>query len=414
MSKKIKIDDLTNPILSEFQKAAKDYGETLKIDLDSEAIINEACKNSGLQDFGNEDFIPRLDVLMRSVSNDEGLAGIGKLGIFNDQVRYLENRLKFQKFKKKFPEYQDEIISKPIIIIGLPRSGTTHLLNLIASDSRLKSLPYWESLRPFQEKILNLDNKKDSRQEEAFKEYESFLQTMPLLKSMHDMHPNHIHEEIELQAMDFSTYLPEWLAYVPEWRDYYLSHNQINHYQYLKDVLKAMQFIQGPKKWVLKSPQHLEQITPLLATFPDATFAITYRDPLSVVLSTATMLSYGDRVRRYKVEPKNNFNYWHNRIKTLLERFSKDYQLIPTDQKCDVFFQDLIKDNLNSVKSIYSKNSFEINKIANNEIKEYINTNKRGKHGQVIYNLEDFNVDKSEFYKSFKFYFDKFNILKEV
>ena len=126
------------------------------------------------------------------------------------------------------------------------------------------------------------------------------LQTMPLLKSMHDMHPNHIHEEIELQAMDFSTYLPEWLAYVPEWRDYYI-HNQINHYQYLKDILKAMQFIQGPKKWIPKSPQHLEHL--LLATFPDATFAITYRDPLSVVLSTATMLSYGDRIRRYKVEP---------------------------------------------------------------------------------------------------------------
>ena len=414
MSNNIKIDDLANPILTEFQQATKDYGETLKIDLHSEAIINEAWKNSGLQDFGDEDFISRLDILMKSVSNDDGLAGIGKLGIFNDQVRYLENRLKFQKFKKKFPEYQDEIISKPIIIIGLPRSGTTHLLNLIASDSRLKSLPYWESLRPFQEKILNLDNKKDSRQEEAFKEYESFLQTMPLLKSMHDMHPNHIHEEIELQAMDFSTYLPEWLAYVPEWRDYYLSHNQINHYQYLKDVLKAMQFIQGPKKWVLKSPQHLEQIPALLKTFPDATFAITYRDPLSVVLSTATMLSYGDRVRRYTVEPKNNFNYWHNRIQTLLEKFTNDYKLIPSDQKIDIFFDDLIKDNINSVKKIYSKNSLKLNKLANNEIREYMNANQRGKHGQVIYNLEDFNIDKSEFYQSFKFYFDAFDVLKEI
>ena len=414
MSNNIKIDDLANPILTEFQQAAKDYGETLKIDLHSEAIINEACKNSGLQDFGDEDFISRLDILMKSVSNDDGLAGIGKLGIFNDQVRYLENRLKFQKFKKKFPEYQDEIISKPIIIIGLPRSGTTHLLNLIASDSRLKSLPYWESLRPFQEKILNLDNKKDSRQEEAFKEYESFLQTMPLLKSMHDMHPNHIHEEIELQAMDFSTYLPEWLAYVPEWRDYYLSHNQINHYQYLKDVLKAMQYIQGPKKWILKSPQHLEQITPLLATFPDATFAITYRDPLSVVLSTATMLSYGDRIRRYKVEPKHNFNYWHDRIKKLLMSFTENYELIPMNQKSDVYFHELIKDNLNSVKSIYSKNSFKFDKLANDEIKEYINSNQRGKHGQVIYNLENFSVDKSEFYESFKFYFDEFDVLKEI
>ena len=85
------------------------------------------------------------------------------------------------------------------------------------------------------------------------------------------------------------------------------------------------------------------------------------------------MLSYGDRIRRYKVEPIHNFNYWHDRIKKLLMSFTENYELIPTNQKSDVYFHDLIKDNLNSVKSIYSKNSFEIDKIANNEIKEYIN-----------------------------------------
>ena len=414
MSNKITINDLSNPTLTEFQKTAKNYGETLKVELTSEAVIQKASEKSKLQDFGDEDFISRLDILMQSVSNDEGLAGIGKLGIFNDQVRYAENRLKFERFKKKFPEYNEEVISKPIIIIGLPRSGTTHLLNLIASDSRLKSIPYWQSLRPFHEKLIDLNNEEDSRQEVAFEEYKSFIETMPLLKSMHDMHPNHIHEEIELQAMDFSTYLPEWLAYVPEWRDYYLTHDQRNHYEYLKDVLKAMQFIKGPKKWVLKSPQHLEQILPLLRTFPDATFAITYRDPLSVVLSTATMLSYGDRVRRYQVNPKSNFNYWHDRIKTLLKRFTADYKLIPLDQKSDVFFHDLIKDNIKSVKDIYSKNSFKFNALANGEIEEYIKLNKRGKHGQVIYNLEDFDVDESEFYESFKFYFDTFDVLKEI
>ena len=292
MSQKIEIEDLANPILTPFQQEAKDYGETLKLNLTTEAILNAASNNSGLKDFGNEAFIERLEVLMQSIMNDEGLAGIGRFGIFNDQVRYAENRLKFEKFKKDFPQYENEVISQPIIIIGLPRSGTTHLLNLMASDSRLKSLPYWETLRPFPENLINSSHDEDLRQETAFKEYDSFLQTMPLLKSMHDMHPNHIHEEIELQAMDFSTYLPEWLAYVPEWRDYYLAHDQIDHYKYLREILKAMQFIKGPKKWVLKSPQHLEQISPLLRTFPDATFVITYRDPLSVVLSTSTMLSY--------------------------------------------------------------------------------------------------------------------------
>ena len=351
---------------------------------------------------------------MKSIVNDEGLAGIGKFGIFNDQVRYAENRLKFEKFKTDFPQYENEVISQPIIIIGLPRSGTTHLLNLIASDSRLKSIPYWESLRPFPGHLVNSNHDKDLRQETAFKEYDNFLQTMPLLKSMHDMHPNHIHEEIELQAMDFSTYLPEWLAYVPEWRDYYLTHDQIDHYTYLREILKAMQFIKGPKKWVLKSPQHLEQISPLLRTFPDATFVITYRDPLSVVLSTSTMLSYGDRVRRYKVEPKNNFNYWQNRIKILLESFTENYELIPVNQRCDIYFYDLMKSNLNSVKSIYSKNSLEFNKLTNDEMQEYINSHQRGKHGQVIYDLDDFEINKSEFYKSFEFYFKKFNLLREI
>jgi hypothetical protein len=414
MSKKIKIEDLANPILTAFQQEAKDYGETLNLNLTAEAIINDACNNSGLKDFGNEDFIERLDILMKSILNDEGLAGIGKLGIFNDQVRYTENRLKFEKFKKDFPQYENEVISQPIIIIGLPRSGTTHLLNLVGSDSRLKSIPYWESLRPFPENLINSNHDKDLRQETAFKEYDNFLQTMPLLKSMHDMHPNHIHEEIELQAMDFSTYLPEWLAYVPEWRDYYLKHDQIDHYTYLREILKAMQFIKGPKKWVLKSPQHLEQISPLLRTFPDATFVITYRDPLSVVLSTSTMLSYGDRVRRYKVEPKNNFNYWQNRIKILLENFTENYESIPVNQRSDIYFYDLMKSNLNCVKSIYSKNSLEFNKVTNDEMREYINSHTRGKHGQVIYDLDDFEINKSEFYKSFEFYFKKFNVLKEI
>ncbi len=117
------------------------------------------------------------------------------------------------------------------------------------------------------------------------------------------------------------------------------------------------------------------------------------------------MLSYGDRVRRYKVEPKINFNYWRNRIKILLQRFTENYESIPLGQRCDIFFHDLIKDNLESVKNIYSKNSLEFNNLANDEIQEYIDLNKRGKHGQIIYDLDDYEVNQSDFYKSFDFYF---------
>ena len=73
-----------------------------------------------------------------------------------------------------------------------------------------------------------------------------------------------------------------------------------------------------------------------------------------------------------------------------------------------------MKSNLHSVKSIYSKNSLEFNKLTKDQMQEYINSHQRGKHGQVIYDLDNFGVNKSEFYKSFEFYFKKFNVHKEI
>ena len=124
------------------------------------------------------------------------------------------------------------------------------------------------------------------------------MQMVPLLRAMHHQYPTAIEEEIELQDLDFSSYTLEWLARVPGWRDFYLRLDQHAHYAYLKKVLQVLTFLRGPNRWVLKSPQHLEQIPALLATFPDATFAITHRDPVSVIQSAITMLAYGDRMRR--------------------------------------------------------------------------------------------------------------------
>ena len=174
-----------------------------------------------------------------------------------------------------------------------------------------------------------------------------------------------------------------------------------------------MQFISGPKRWVLKSPQHLEQIDPLIQTFPNATFIITYRDPLSVVLSIATMLSYGDRVRRYSVDPKQNFSYWEDRIEILLKRFVSNSHLIPRDQRVDVFFQSFIKNNLKLIKEVYSKSSINLDKNTLKRLNKYIADHQRGKDGQVIYKLDDFDVNKRSFYKKFSFYLEEYNLAIE-
>ena len=147
--------------------------------------------------------------------------------------------------------------------------------------------------------------------------YEQQIALSPLLRNMHDMTPEHVHEEIEIQALDFSSYELEWIATVPRWRDHYLAHDQTPHYRYLRKGLQALQWLRGPDRWVLKSPQHLEQLLPLLRTFPDATVVITHRDPVAVIASAITMLAYGDRIRRNRVDPPAVAAYWIDRIERL-------------------------------------------------------------------------------------------------
>ena len=95
--------------------------------------------------------------------------------------------------------------------------------------------------------------------------------------------------ELEVGALDFSTYLPEWNAMTPRWRDYYYAHDQRPHYAYMKTVLKILQWAKPRDRWVLKSPQHLEQLGPLLAAFPDARIVQTHRGPVRVTASFCTL-----------------------------------------------------------------------------------------------------------------------------
>ena len=125
----------------------------------------------------------------------------------------------------------------------------------------------------------------------------SFLDVaMPEFKRMHEMTVDHVHEEIQLLAIDFSSMLFETIAPMPSWRDDYLARDQRPSYAYLKKILQALQWLRGGTRWVLKSPQHLEQFPALRDTFPDATFVVTHRDPVSVTASMLTMLAYSLRL----------------------------------------------------------------------------------------------------------------------
>ena len=144
----IRIHDLADPVFTERQQAVMDAASRIEVSFRVDAVLGAAQKQTDLSDFGSDDFRERLDVWLTSAEEDASLGPVGRLGVFGDCVRYARNRLRLEDLVKRHPEILDVEIARPIIIVGLPRSGTTHLLNLIADDTRLRSLAYWESLEP--------------------------------------------------------------------------------------------------------------------------------------------------------------------------------------------------------------------------------------------------------------------------
>ncbi len=415
-AKKIRIEDLAKPVLTEAQQHALAHGEQTEVELSVPSVLSAAVERTGLEDFGPDDFRERLALWLSEMDEDPERTGLGRMIHWNDCVRYAANRLRMHDLVARHPEIHDQEIRQPIIVVGLPRSGTTHLVNLIAADQRLRSIPLWES----QEPVPDSREKPgpggvDPRYQRSADSWEMLSTNSPLIAAMHPMEPDHIHEELELMCPDFTTYNIEWISRAPRWRDYYLAHDQTENYAYLKTALKILQWYRPRDRWVLKCPQHLEQIGPLMKTFPDATIVMTHRDPVSVIQSAATITAYGARVNYREPRPEWYLDYWADRMRRLLEASVRDRHLIPSDRCYDVLFHEFMADDVATVERIYEVADLPMTPEARGQIETYMREHPRGKHGQVVYDVrEDFGADPAKLREPYSFYMDRFPLRVEV
>jgi hypothetical protein len=406
----VRIEDLREPVLDDVQRAAIAYAGSRPVSFDEQDLLDAASARTGLDDFGPDDFRLRLRAMAAAVDADAVLNPLGRMIVRDRLVRLLAQRQLLTDLFRRHPEIEAVDLEPPIIVIGLPRSGTTHLVNLVASDSRLRSLPYWESLEPVPAPGDGPGRDGvDQRYARCARSYKAQMAIAPLVRAMHHQYPEAIEEEIELEDLDFASYTLEWHARVPTWRDHYLALDQRAHYAYLRRVLQALTWMRGPRRWVLKSPQHLEQMGPLLATFPDAAFAVTHRDPVSVIQSAVTMLAYGDRVRRDAIEPEALAAYWVDRVERLLRACVRDRDTLPADRSVDVAFHELMADDVGTVARLYERAGLTISDRARRGLDAFTAANPRGKHGQVVYDLHgDFGLEPAAVRDRFGFYFDRF------
>jgi hypothetical protein len=416
MTHEIRIDDLADPVLSDFQRSALAYGESQHTDLTVAAVLERAVGATGLDDFGPHDFHERLGLWLSEMDEDPDAVGLARLVLFGNTVRYASNRLRIADLLRLHPEIHDVPIERPVIVVGLPRSGTTNLVNLLGADQRFRSMPLWESYEPVPDPAEpdGVDGV-DPRWTRCNGMWKAMRATVPHVAAMHPMEPDHIHEELELQLPDFASYNQEWVSRAPKWRDYHLSHDQTPHYRYMKTGLQILQWLQPRERWVLKSPQHLEQLGPLLTVFPDATIVVTHRDPVAVVQSTATMMAYSARMAYRHTVPEWYVGYWADRIHRLLESSVRDRHLLPADRTVDVYFDRYMTDEMGTLQRIYDVAGLEFTPEARRQIDAHRDTHPRGKEGRVVYDLRrDFSVTPEGLRTPFEFYFDRFDTRIEV
>ena len=413
----IRIDDLASPRFAadvvEMMQAVAPMAQAIPWSLD--AALEQAARESGLDDFGEDIYSEPLTVFLKGAKQEAGLSPMGEVTVWGQVLQFLKNRLLIEEAYRHQPELSEQVLDRPIVIAGLPRTGTTHLHNLISSDPALYFLPWWESLEPLPplaERGADMDV--DPRWQRAADGIDMRDRLMPHFKRMHDMWPEHAHEEIHLLAIAGSTMFFETLAPSESWREYYCGTDQTPWYAYMARVLRVIQSRRpGGGRWILKSPQHLEQFGPLNRVFPDATFVVTHRDPVSITASFATMATYSARLSQSVVDPERVGGYWARRIEAMLRACVEDRESLPSERSIDVRFHEFMQDDLATVAKIYALAGQPLTSAAHAAMDAFMREHPRGKHGRIRYDLGDFGIDRGERRKALDFYVQRFGVETE-
>lgn len=416
MAAPIHIEDLGAPRRPAWLRAGNALGRPFagRIALDEESLCQAACRATGKRDFGDPSFREPLRVLLDALEREAGLSPFGRMATRGLLVQLLSNRLLLEDLTARHPEILRERIERPIVIAGLPRTGTTHLHNLLSQAPGLRSLPYWESLEPFPSpRDRTAPGAPDPRIARCDRALAFLHRVLPLFPLMHEMTAEAKHEEIQLLALHFSTMLFESSYRVPSYRDWYKAADQRPAYAVLRRCLQALQWLRGPKRWVLKSPQHLEQLGPLIETFPDACVVQTHRDPVRITASLCTMIAYGMRMHATRVDPREIGRTWAARVEDLLRGSIEQRPLLPSAQVTDVWFHQFIKDDLATARRIFEFSGEPWTDATAATLRDYLDANARGRHGSIDYRLEDVGLDAAERRRALRFYPERFAVPAE-
>jgi len=354
---------------------------------------------------GEDEFLEPLSILLLDHKNASGFNLLGQFSTRQAILNQLKNRSKLYQFinNKNLPK-----ASNPIIVSGLPRSGTTFLFDLLHCDPSLRGPLTWEIFQ-----MMPITNNELNKTKKVFKtklKLRLIKALMPNLMKMHTMSAYLPEECQQIMSIDFKSISWAYNAKVPEYEAYLKTCDYTSAILWHSRFLQALETVQKPKNWLLKDPCHIQHIPELLKIYPNAKFIFIHRNPVDAISSISSLIShirtpFTKNINRSEIGI-NALSFWKNATDCFLE----DRKLIEKENYIDIRFKDFVANPLEQALSVYQALGLEINQQNKKRMKNYIYKQTQQKRAQHNYALKDFGLRQEKIEDLFKEYRTKFDL----
>lgn len=385
--------------------------------LNEAELLAAAEQSTGLNDWGDDQsFRIGLGKLIDGVNamqppaqfiEQAGQRIVGSLGIL----------LHFVDDAKEHPEILELKIEKPMVVIGLPRTGTTIVYDLLTLDTSVRAPRDWEFFLPWPAPEAATWST-DPRIAQINALNQQILALAPQLADIHEFEATHSSECNLAFTHHFAStqFVAEWA--VPEYQKWLLSGPVVGRYAAHKRILQQLQW-KGPKgRWLLKSPEHLFNLQGLLDAYPDANLVWTHRDPVMALSSLASFLLQFRNVFGLNNDPKlvgrTVFETWTTALERGVE--SRNRSAAIDAKVIDISHRDVIKDKLDVVRRIYARFDLPFTPELEARVRaeaEAADTTRFGRLGKHKHDPKTFGIDAAAVRERMPNYYARFGALFE-
>lgn len=360
--------------------------------LDPASLMAAAEEATGLLDFGEPSFREPLKVLVDSIEKEANLHALGRIITRTRLVSTLANRARIEEQFRRHPEIANESVSRPIVIAGLQRTGTTLLHRMLASDRRLRALASWEALSPAP---LDPSGGADARRARAEQSEMALGYLAPDFFAIHPVEANAPEEDVLLLDLSLRSTVAEATLRVPTFSRWLEQQDQTPAYRSLERAMKLLLHERRPSpsaRWVLKTPHHLEWLDVLFSVFPDATIVWTHREPRETIPSFCSMVAHGRGVFSDRVDPREVGAHWSKKIYRMVERGMAAREAAGERHFVDVRYEDLVRDPIGQARRIYAAADLSFERETEDGMKDLVKKQRKDRFGHHVYRAEDFGL----------------------